>query len=893
MMRSFKKNNKRDLGNGSYSVTGANADGIHHTNTDGVAYTNPDGATHTNTDDAEQPEESNDSSGTFNWDDFEPDAGTIKLDLNKIHGIPGSSKQSVPESTAEMLRKYQWVSGWRLPTEDISFEHGLAHLKHTVKAMESGELKAHLKTTGILFKGVKSEISRINDKVGGIKDHVDSSLGRMITKSQVATIISSQQDLHKSQQLLQSKMEAMKNKFDLLLSFLLADDSKKGEKALVTKCGPELKTFKDDREGGGAGGSGKDKAVVTESTAAVQLAGTAAGSSKEAGGSSSGQGQRQHQILMDPTLMLDPDTISKKFTQEIEIGGKTERVFYRDPRLQQADEELAKKLNQELNPDYNLEESIKELRRLEKKKIQRVPRGKGKRDRGRTQTVPAKPIEKGITIREPVEQSKSSLTKHPSGSSERKGKGILIEEPKKSKKDSCLTQFHESMQSTPTEQEEKKCDEVVESVNNAIPEESTLQSTANPEGSNPDGTTNPDEDSTANPDGGTIANPDGSIPDEQRNANTEEQEVNVAHDSEELNPEQEDEEKKASKLKKYVYLNEMISREKMREAMNEALRRYIYNIKKFKDRWRKPIPADKDVDRRRHFPPRPRSDSKFTPDYQKLVKFIPESGVVQGQQEQRRYRYSWAEMADKGLDVQEDFKTFGLGHPEFQKNSRLPQLKDTTPLIRRIDETLSQEHLDRLMCVSLIIDQMDGNTDKEKMLYFLEDGLNYKLNEIELMQKNWKELEHVLFLFKEKNSVCSRWKRRMEATAAFQKRCIQVNEEFKPKYLNAHGEEVEMKKGDAKLETFLGKTMLSFNPESIKGCSIDIGSGMHRSKIRDLRAAIYQLEADIDELVKIKEDMVKHLESAEEKLMIEFLDMNPMFRRVQEADNLQEEEGRW
>ena len=60
--------------------------------------------------------------------------------------------------------------------------------------------------------------------------------------------------------------------------------------------------------------------------------------------------------------MLDPETISKKFTQEIEIGGITERVFYRDPRLQQADEELAKKLNQELNPDYNLEESIKELR---------------------------------------------------------------------------------------------------------------------------------------------------------------------------------------------------------------------------------------------------------------------------------------------------------------------------------------------------------------------------------------------------------------------------------------------------------------------------------------------------------------------------------------------------
>ena len=69
-----------------------------------------------------------------------------------------------------------------------------------------------------------------------------------------------------------------------------------------------------------------------------------------------------------------------------------------------------------------------------------------------------------------------------------------------------------------------------------------------------------------------------------------------------------------------------------------------------------------------------------------------------------------------------------------------------------------------------------------------------------------------------------------------------------------------MRKGDAKLETFLGKTMLSFNPLSIRGCAIDIGTGMHKSKLRDLRAAIYQLNADTDELVKIKEDTEKHLE---------------------------------
>ena len=498
MMRSFKK--KSDLGNGSHSVTGAN----------------PDGAFQGNPDTAEKSGESTDSDGTFDWDDFNPDAGAIQVDLSKVEGIPGSSKQTQPDSTAEMVRRHQWVNAWHLPNEDISFQHAHAHLKHSVYAMESDELKAHLKTTGILFKGVQLEISKISQKVDGIQIHVDSSIGKLITKTQAATIIGNQQDLQKSQKLIQDKMEAMESKFDLLLSTLLNADAKKGEKALVTKCGPELKSFPDDREGGGSG-SGKDKAVVTATTAAVQQGTIVAGSSKEAGGSSSGQGQRQQQILMDSTLMLDPDTISKRFTQDIEIGGRTERVFYRDPRLQQADEELAKKLNQELNPDYNLEESLEELRRVEKKKILRVPRGRGRgRGRGRTQSTSVRPIEKGISSREPVEQSRS-LSSQLSESSYRKGKGILIEEPKKSKKDSRSTQIHESVQNTPAEHEEKKCDEVVESATNANPEESTLQSTANPEGSNPDdessrnpdGNANPDEDSTAIPDGGSIANPDG------------------------------------------------------------------------------------------------------------------------------------------------------------------------------------------------------------------------------------------------------------------------------------------------------------------------------------------------------------------------------------------------
>ena len=364
-MRSFKK--KSDLGNGSHYVSGPN--------TDGAPQANPDTA--------EKSGESTDSEDDdLDGDDLNPDGdAAIQLDLHKVGGVPGSSRHQ-PHPAAEILRRHQWMNDWHLSSADISFNQAHAHLKHSVHAIESEELKAHLKTTGILFKGVKSEISKITEKVDGIKDYVDSSIGRMITKTQAATIINNQKDLQKSQQLIQDKMEAMEAKFDLLLSTLLNADAKKGEKALVTKCGPELKSTPDDREGGEGGGSGKNKESAAVTTLVVQQGSLAAGSSSGAGGSSSGQGQRQQHLLMDSTLMLDPETISKRFTQEIEIGGRRERVFYRDPRLQEADEELARKLNQELNPDYNFEESLEEQRRVEKKKIPKAPRGRGEEEEG-------------------------------------------------------------------------------------------------------------------------------------------------------------------------------------------------------------------------------------------------------------------------------------------------------------------------------------------------------------------------------------------------------------------------------------------------------------------------------------------------------------------------------
>ena len=50
-----------------------------------------------NPDTARKSGESTDSDGTFDWDDFNPDAGAIEVDLSKVGGIPRSPKQSQPE----------------------------------------------------------------------------------------------------------------------------------------------------------------------------------------------------------------------------------------------------------------------------------------------------------------------------------------------------------------------------------------------------------------------------------------------------------------------------------------------------------------------------------------------------------------------------------------------------------------------------------------------------------------------------------------------------------------------------------------------------------------------------------------------------------------------------
>ena len=90
-----------------------------------------------------------------------------------------------------------------------------------------------------------------------------------------------------------------------------------------------------------------------------------------------------------------------------------------------------------------------------------------------------------------------------------------------------------------------------------------------------------------------------------------------------------------------------------------------------------------------------------------------------------------------------------------------------------------------------------------------------------------------------------------------------------------------MKRNTAELETLAGFRVLTFNPESSRGCVIQIGPGKERSSISDLRAAIYQIGDTTEEQRRVKEQMIQTLEKKEEQLVTNFLNSELMYMKIE------------
>ncbi|KAK1365404.1 hypothetical protein POM88_040965 [Heracleum sosnowskyi] len=192
---------------------------------------------------------------------------------------------------------------------------------------------------------------------------------------------------------------------------------------------------------------------------------------------------------------------------------------------------------------------------------------------------------------------------------------------------------------------------------------------------------------------------------------------------------------------------------------------------------------------------------------------------------------------------------------------------------------VTQESLDKLEFVQMIYHR---GIKKEFLLYFMADGRVYRVGEADIHLKLWEELEYVLYLLRVKNqsthNAAQVLRERMMKSKVL---CgARISSAYVPKYRDAHGKLVEMKRNSAKFNTALGIKVLKFNLESDKSYFIRLGNEMRRNIIYSLRAAIYQTGESDPELKELKRIMVDELEKAERRLLIDYLRTVPDIEEI-------------
>ncbi|KAK1394261.1 hypothetical protein POM88_013317 [Heracleum sosnowskyi] len=196
--------------------------------------------------------------------------------------------------------------------------------------------------------------------------------------------------------------------------------------------------------------------------------------------------------------------------------------------------------------------------------------------------------------------------------------------------------------------------------------------------------------------------------------------------------------------------------------------------------------------------------------------------------------------------------------------------------------TLTSENLNNLLAVDIVIDCHDGFDKKEKLMYFMKDGSVKILSIQDLLMKTTQELKYVHYLLRSKNQICKEWsdmilstiRRRPDGNSNF-------NGNYTPMYLNQRGQDVEMQRGTAVKEVTFGMTQLTLNPDGKEIAYLLLEEhSLQRNSILNLRAAIYQINEEDEELRNLKERLIQILEEKEENLLSNFLKMNLFYQRI-------------
>ncbi|KAK1387712.1 hypothetical protein POM88_015890 [Heracleum sosnowskyi] len=164
----------------------------------------------------------------------------------------------------------------------------------------------------------------------------------------------------------------------------------------------------------------------------------------------------------------------------------------------------------------------------------------------------------------------------------------------------------------------------------------------------------------------------------------------------------------------------------------------------------------------------------------------------------------------------------------------------------------------------------------------MEDGSVKILSIQDLLIKTTKELKYVHYLLKWKNEVCKVWSDMILST--IRRRFLEGKNytgDYTPMYLNLRDQDVEMQRDTAIKETTFGITQLTLNPDGKEIAYLLLEEhSLQRNSIQNLRAAIYQINEEDEDLRNLKKRLIQILEEKEENLLSNFLKMNMFYQRI-------------
>ncbi|KAK1367121.1 hypothetical protein POM88_042682 [Heracleum sosnowskyi] len=816
----------------------------------GIANPDPDISHDTDDDD------SDDSDDDGNRQEKEQLATALKVSLGTTFGSSSTfmagnahiGKDQIQDfstplfNPAEAFRQNEWNNSWYRSDKSVSYSAALEHAYDAVKSMENQDLKNHLKATTMLSKSLKSEIDSIKHSTELVRDDICQNFLKMPTTFQLRVVESQMKSVVSEQTSINRRIDSLDAK---VTDIQASPDVKKGEKVSQTKCTPDLVLRNNDDDD--TGDDGRDKVIQGETSDAVVLKSTIHTSQNQTTQSThvSDSGVKtvrtlmQSQILTsghghtlatipegDEDIIIDnPEDASNLFQKFTTKDGRIVTLYHTDKRVQQLFARKALSTANEEYPDLTNEEFLK----LQKEMMETYSVStKGRESRGRrgarrsrrgssTQTVPRQTRSRGLRIEEIPEPIQTLVVPDRSTFGD---DGVVEEEPELRRKS----------------------------------RKSILCNTNQIEESNPDVV----PDNIQDPDDSEIL-----------------QEIDLiilstVVDSHNKEVDEEEETRRTDIIRRtdrefnlYIQRIKLSNERKWwNPSRQESLLERSYALEKEKDKKWKHISTL-------------RCD---TPINFQSGGIITSASSVIDVSDMVRSKALWLRMLSNLKQLSSNTRG-GIGH----RDAEYLNMSYVDPYsLTEIGGTLTSENLNNLLAVDIVIDCHDGSDKKEKLLYFMKDGSVKILSIQDLLMKTTQELKYVHYLLRWKNQVCKVWsdmilstiRRRLDGDRNF-------NGNYTPMYLNLRDQDVEMQRGTAVKEVTFGMTQLTLNPDGKEIAYLLLEEhSLQRSFIQNLRAAIYQINEEDEELRNLKERLIQILEEKEENLLSNFLKMNLFYQRI-------------